>query len=54
MLDIRITHTYVYPSWYFPCIKVLDVQLVAIKIDFKAQKVIGANYRKFSPVFNGG
>ena len=36
----------------------LDVQLVAIKIDFKAQNVIGANssppYWEFSPLFNGG
>ena len=36
----------------------IDVQLVALKIDFKAQNVIGANYSpsywKFSPLFNGG
>ena len=36
----------------------LDMQLVAIKIEFKAQEVLGANYSssywKFSPHFNGG
>ena len=36
----------------------IDVQLVAVKIDFKAQNVIGANYSssycKIFPLFNGG